>query len=36
MTEQIGVLLALTVGLFDKVPLEKVAEGVRTLRERRR
>ena len=32
MAEQIGVLLALSVGLFDKVPLEKVAEGVRTLR----
>jgi F-type H+-transporting ATPase subunit alpha len=32
MAEQIGVLLALSVGLFDKVPLEKVAEGVRNLR----
>jgi F-type H+-transporting ATPase subunit alpha len=32
MAEQIGVLLALSVGLFDKVPLERVAEGVRNLR----
>jgi F-type H+-transporting ATPase subunit alpha len=32
MAEQIAVLLALTVGLFDKVPVEKVADGVRALR----
>jgi F-type H+-transporting ATPase subunit alpha len=32
MVEQIGVLLALSAGLFDKVPLDKVAEGVRNLR----
>jgi F-type H+-transporting ATPase subunit alpha len=30
--EQIAVLLALSVGLFDKVPLEKVPDGVRALR----
>jgi F-type H+-transporting ATPase subunit alpha len=32
MAEQIIVLLALTAGLFDKVPLEKVSEGVGVLR----
>jgi hypothetical protein len=32
MPEQIIILLSLTVGLFDKVPLVKVAEGVKTLR----
>jgi F-type H+-transporting ATPase subunit alpha len=30
--EQIAVLLALSAGLFDKVPLEKVPDGVRALR----
>jgi F-type H+-transporting ATPase subunit alpha len=31
--EQIAVLLALTAGLFDRVPLEKVADGERALRD---
>jgi F-type H+-transporting ATPase subunit alpha len=31
--DQIAVLLALSVGLFDKVPLEKVPDGVRALRD---
>jgi F-type H+/Na+-transporting ATPase subunit alpha len=33
MLEQIAVLLALTAGLFDPVPLEKVADAERALRE---
>jgi F-type H+-transporting ATPase subunit alpha len=32
MAEQIAVLLALSAGLFDPVPMEKVADGVRALR----
>ena len=33
MEEQIAVLMALTAGLFDRVPLEKVPDGVRSLRQ---
>jgi F-type H+-transporting ATPase subunit alpha len=34
MAEQITVLLALSAGLFDRVPLEKVADAERALRDK--